>query len=71
MEILFAATELAPLVKVGGLADVVAALSKSLRQLGHKVTLAMPRFPALKRGGLLMAGASRRSRSPWVTPRSR
>src|SRR5688572_33482839 len=56
MEILFAATELSPLVKVGGLGDVVAALSKALRQLGHKVTLAMPRFPALERGGLLVAG---------------
>ena len=55
MEILFAATELAPLVKVGGLGDVVAALSKALRQIGHKVTLAMPRFPALERGGLLVA----------------
>ncbi|MET0594829.1 MAG: glycogen synthase GlgA [Polyangiaceae bacterium] len=55
MEILFAATELSPLVKVGGLGDVVAALSKALRQLGHKVTLAMPRFPALERGGLLVA----------------
>jgi starch synthase len=55
MEILFAATELAPLVKVGGLGDVVAALSKALRQLGHKVTLAMPRFPALERAGLLVA----------------
>ena len=49
MDILFVATELAPLVKVGGLADVVAALTKTLRQLGHKVTLAMPRFPALER----------------------
>ena len=55
MDILFVATELAPLVKVGGLADVVAALSKALRQLGHKVTLAMPRFPPLERGGLLVA----------------
>jgi starch synthase len=55
MEILFAATELSPLVKVGGLGDVVAALSKALRQLGHKITLAMPRFPALERGGLLVA----------------
>jgi starch synthase len=55
MEILFAATELSPLVKVGGLGDVVSALSKALRQLGHKVTLAMPRFPALERGGLLVA----------------
>jgi starch synthase len=55
MDILFAATELHPLAKVGGLADVVAALSKSLRQLGHKVTLAMPRFSAIAAGGLLLA----------------
>jgi starch synthase len=55
MDILFAATELSPLAKVGGLADVVSALSKALRQLGHKVTLAMPRFPPLERGGLLVA----------------
>src|SRR5439155_2596448 len=55
MDILFAATELSPFAKVGGLADVVAALSKALRQLGHKVTLAMPRFPPLERGGLLVA----------------
>jgi starch synthase len=55
MDILFAASELSPFAKVGGLADVVAALGKALRQLGHKVTLAMPRFPPLERGGLLVA----------------
>src|SRR5262249_36504599 len=45
MDILFVASELAPMVKVGGLADVVAALSKALRLLGHKVTIALPRYP--------------------------
>src|SRR5258708_23956608 len=55
MDILFVATELSPFAKVGGLADVVSALSKALRQLGHKVTLAMPRFLPLERGGLLVA----------------
>jgi starch synthase len=55
MDILFVASELSPFAKVGGLADVVAALGKALRQLGHKVTLAMPRFPPLERGGLLVA----------------
>src|SRR5438105_4762250 len=55
MEILFATTELAPFVKVGGLADVAAALTKALRQLGHKVTIVMPRYPALEAGGLLVA----------------
>ncbi len=48
-------TELAPFVKVGGLADVAAALPKALRGLGHKVTLVLPRFPAFEEGGLLMA----------------
>ena len=51
MEILFVATELAPSLKVGGLADVVFALSKTLRGLGHKVTLALPRYPVFERSG--------------------
>jgi len=55
MDILFVATELAPLVKIGGLADVVAALSKALRQLGHKVTVALPRFAPIAQSGLLLA----------------
>ena len=55
MEILFVSTELAPYVKVGGLADVVAALPKALRQLGHKVTVLLPRFPGLEAAGLSLA----------------
>ena len=55
MEILFISTELAPFVKVGGLADVAAALPKALRALGHKVTIVLPRFAALEEGGLLVA----------------
>ncbi|MGO8991696.1 MAG: glycogen synthase GlgA [Polyangiaceae bacterium] len=55
MEILFVSTELAPYVKVGGLADVVAALPKALRQLGHKVTVLLPRYPAFEAAGLSLA----------------
>ncbi len=55
MEILFVTTELAPFVKVGGLADVSAALPKTLKALGHKVTIVMPRFPAFEEAGLLLA----------------
>lgn len=55
MDILFVASELAPMVKVGGLADVVAALSKALRLLGHKVTIALPRYPGIEAGGLMLA----------------
>jgi starch synthase len=55
MDIFFVATELAPFVKVGGLGDVTAGLTKALRMLGHKVTICLPRFPGLEAGGLLMA----------------
>jgi starch synthase len=55
MDILFVTTELAPFVKVGGLADVSAALPKALRLLGHNVTLVTPRYPAFEAGGLLVA----------------
>ena len=55
MEILFVTTELAPFVKVGGLADVSAALPKTLKAFGHKVTIVMPRFPAFEEAGLLLA----------------
>lgn len=55
MDILHVATELAPFAKVGGLADVVAALTKHLKIQGHKVTLVLPRFPSLEQGGLLLA----------------
>jgi starch synthase len=55
MDITFVTTELAPFVKVGGLADVSAALTKALRALGHSVTVVMPRFPDLEAQGLLLA----------------
>ena len=55
MDILFVASELAPMVKVGGLADVVAALSKALRLIGHNVTIALPRFPAIEAAGVMVA----------------
>ncbi|HVJ90361.1 MAG TPA: glycogen/starch synthase, partial [Labilithrix sp.] len=55
MEILFVTTELAPYVKVGGLADVSAALPKTLKVLGHRVTVVMPRYAAFEESGLLMA----------------
>jgi starch synthase len=55
MDVTFVTTELAPFVKVGGLADVSAALPKALRGFGHAVTVVMPRFPELEQHGLLLA----------------
>jgi starch synthase len=55
MDILHIASELTPYAKAGGLGDVVAALTKHLRLLGHKVTLVLPRYPAFAQAGLMTA----------------
>lgn len=43
------------MAKVGGLADVVASLSKAIRLLGHKVTIAMPKYAAFNASGIMLA----------------
>ena len=51
MNILFVATELAPHAKVGGLADVMAALPQALAQAGHGVSLVVPLHRSLRLSG--------------------
>ncbi|MEM8681205.1 MAG: glycogen/starch synthase, partial [Planctomycetota bacterium] len=44
LKALMATSEVTPLAKTGGLADVCGALPGALRQLGHEVTLIMPAY---------------------------
>ena len=44
LQIAFITSEMAPLMKTGGLADVSAALPRALARLGHKVTVFLPRY---------------------------
>lgn len=46
MRILFAASEVFPLAKTGGLADVCASLPRALQELGHEVVIALPAYPS-------------------------
>jgi len=52
VNIIHIAAECAPLAKVGGLGDVVAALTDGLAREGHSVELFLPDYSALDRGSL-------------------
>jgi starch synthase len=48
MRIFFAASEMTPYAKTGGLGDVVGALSSALRERGHEVTCCLPYYRSVR-----------------------
>ncbi len=66
MQILHAAAELYPLVKVGGLGDVMGALPQALRALGADVRVLLPGFPGVMKGIEIHGEAGRIGGVPGV-----
>lgn len=60
LRVLFVASECAPYAKTGGLGDVVAALPKALRRLGHDARIILPLYSSIDRAkfGITYEGTS-------------
>jgi starch synthase len=58
MKILFVASEGLPYSKTGGLADVIEALPKALRAMGHEVAVLLPRYRGNKIASVLISSVT-------------
>ncbi len=52
MKILLVTSEMVPFSKTGGLADVIGALPKALKELGHDVRVILPRYKMTDKSGI-------------------
>lgn len=65
MNILLVASEATPLIKVGGLADVVGALPKAFSAAGHEARILLPRYGVLIDHGYADTSTGLRFSVPW------
>ncbi len=65
LRIVHVASEMAPLVKVGGLGDMVAALAGEQARRGHRVVVALPGYSTLATPPDAERGVVARCRVPW------
>ena len=56
MRIMYVASEAAPFAKTGGLADVVGALPRTVRQLGHETVVVLPKYRGVEAQELVISG---------------
>ncbi len=66
MNIVFVASEAAPLAKTGGLADVVGSLPHALKRLGHEVTVIMPYYREQIRASGMQTRVLKKSVPVWI-----
>ena len=69
LHIAMAAPEIAPFAKTGGLGDVMGSLPQALERLGVKVTLIMPAYRSVLRGGFELEDTGIRLAIPVSTRR--
>jgi starch synthase len=65
LKILFVASEMAPFIKTGGLADVTGVLPKVLARMGHDVVCVIPKYADLNIGERFIH-ATNRSLNVWM-----
>ncbi len=53
MKVLFVASEVNPILKVGGIADVIGSLTKEIRRAGHDARIALPFYQVLEKEKLV------------------